>query len=267
MPISVERNLRFLQPLDLPQPGDDARDMRRRIRGCHRDEFGLVLPIGDARDRAHLRVAQFTASKRRANQRQLRQRVRDAHFLARRHQIEPAMRVQPMRAARHRFVTPRFRRVQLFDQHQKAVFSAMNVGAQRNDFGLNRLDTHGGIRTTGFVYSISKPPSIHNPNSQTKGNISRRSKPPPTNKPPRSPPAPHHPCQPSNSHLAERPLRDPRCFAAPSNAAASNSNCASKSTRSGFTSRAMNNPSVPAIASVASDRTPSSSSSPSKNPA
>ena len=59
-----------------------------------------------------------------------------------RHQIQPAVCVQPMGAARHRFVAPGFRGVQSLDQGKKAVFGAMDVGAQRHDFGTQGLGAH-----------------------------------------------------------------------------------------------------------------------------
>jgi hypothetical protein len=48
-----------------------------------------------------------------------------------------------MRAGRHRFVAPRFRGIQFFDQGEKAVFGAMDVGAQRHDFCTQGFGAHG----------------------------------------------------------------------------------------------------------------------------
>jgi len=117
--------------------------MRRGVRPRHLHEPRFVVRPGHSRDRAYLRIAQLTIAEALADQRKARQRVRDTHLLSRGDEIEPAMRIQPMRAAGHRLVAPRFHRVQFFDERKETIFGAMDVGAQRDDFATQRFRAHG----------------------------------------------------------------------------------------------------------------------------
>ncbi len=130
MTICRECGVGFFEALRLTHLAHDSHDVRRGV--CFRDgdELSFVVPVRHARDRPNLGIAEFAVAELIADQRQLRQRMRDAHFLARGHQIETAVRVQPMRTTRHLLVAPRLQRVQPFDQLEQPILGAVNVCAQ-----------------------------------------------------------------------------------------------------------------------------------------
>jgi hypothetical protein len=67
------------------------------------------------------------------------------HLLPGGDQVEAAAGVQPVGAARHLGV-PAIERVEPADQSQQAVLGAVDVGAQIDDLGDERLD---GVRVGG----------------------------------------------------------------------------------------------------------------------
>jgi hypothetical protein len=109
----------------------------------HRNELGLAMAIGHAGDRAHLRIAERTVSERTAHRGQLHQCARDADLLAGGDEVVAAVCIQPVGAARHRLVAPGSLLIELRDQFQQTVLGAVDVGAEREDFGTNGIVFHG----------------------------------------------------------------------------------------------------------------------------
>jgi hypothetical protein len=79
-----------------------------------------------------------------------------------------------MRTARHRLVTPRFRRVQFFDQGKQALFGAVDVGAEGNDFGTQGFGAHGLGFDTVWMNSIAKSANKFNSQRRNRGAIGPR---------------------------------------------------------------------------------------------
>jgi hypothetical protein len=75
---------------------------------CERFRAVCEEALGDARERAHLRVRQLAAFHRRQDPRQRRQRMRDANVLARGAEVDAALPVQPARAGLRGRVRPAF---------------------------------------------------------------------------------------------------------------------------------------------------------------
>ena len=89
--------------------------------------------LRDARDRADLRVAELAALHRGADVRQLRERVPDAHLLARRAEPDAAFPVEPVRAGLRETVRPSAATIELRDQHEQPVVCGVQVARELGD--------------------------------------------------------------------------------------------------------------------------------------
>src|SRR5678816_2830796 len=108
-------------------------DVIRRAVARDLQEVFIRARIRDARDRADLRVAQLPALHRRADVRQLRERVPDAHLLARGAEPDAALPVEPVRAGLRETVRPSAATIELRDQHEQPMVRGIQVPGELGD--------------------------------------------------------------------------------------------------------------------------------------
>jgi hypothetical protein len=106
-------------------------DVIRRAVARDLQEIFVGARIRDARDRADLRVAQLATFHRGADVRQLRERVPDAYFLARRAEPDAALPVEPVRAGLRETVRPSAATIELRDHTSSRWFAAFRCPRAR----------------------------------------------------------------------------------------------------------------------------------------
>ena len=106
--------------------GDPARRANHALElGCGRvagelEQLGLAVGVGDPGQRPHLRIAELPARERRADIRELTERPRDAHMLARRARRQRAAPGHPLAGRATAGPAPTLAAVELGDQLQPA---------------------------------------------------------------------------------------------------------------------------------------------------
>src|SRR5690606_12111697 len=108
-------------------------DVRRGAVARDLQQVALVLRRADARDRPDLGVADGALAVRRADLRQLRERIRDPHLLARRVHADAALVVEPVGTGVRPVQPPELVAVELADHLQHAVLARAEPGGVLRD--------------------------------------------------------------------------------------------------------------------------------------
>jgi hypothetical protein len=147
---------RLFEAVHPPPCSHDLLDLRGRAVLRDVEQRVLVRRRPDARDRARLRVRQFAAPQRVADERQLDEGTRHAHFLPRRAQVDARAPAQPVRAAAEA-ARPTFAHVELVQPDEQAVRGRVQVRGELRDLVAQTLEV-GAPRGPAFdVSALGRP--------------------------------------------------------------------------------------------------------------
>jgi len=168
LPVGV---IRVLQALAAAVFRHQLLDVMRGAVARDHQQVVLVAGVGDARHRPYLGIRQLAAAKRLADQRQVLERVRHPHFLARGAHADAALEVQPVGAGAEAGQAPVLVLVKLANQCEQAVGRGVDVRAEFGDFGTQagalviegmgyvgqrgKGGSHGSLRQMQAVYLYS----------------------------------------------------------------------------------------------------------------
>lgn len=116
---------------------DEGLDVMRSAVQRDLQKVVFVLRRGDTRDRADLRVADLASLHGCCDLRQLLQRVRRAHLLARRAQVDAALPIEPVRAVLRRATVPALATIELGDESEKAIVRRVEMADQLDDLSAS----------------------------------------------------------------------------------------------------------------------------------
>ena len=119
------------RPVDPPPPADDLLHVRRRAALRQVEQRLLVVGRCDPRHGPHLRVGNDAAPHRVAQLRQVAQRTRHPHVLARRPRRQAGAPAQPVRAGGA--ARPARARIELPDQEEQLVGGGLNARGELGD--------------------------------------------------------------------------------------------------------------------------------------
>ena len=142
-------------------------DVRRRAVPRHVHEHGLVRRRGHARHRPNLGVGELALRERIGDLRQLLERARDAHLLARRHGPDTASPIEPLRRVRKAVPSVCLAAIELGDHREEAIRGGVQVSPELGDlrfecvefapaaevgFAIKRVCAgHGNLRFDSWV--------------------------------------------------------------------------------------------------------------------
>jgi hypothetical protein len=111
------------------------------VQGDH-EQARFGRRAGDAGERPHFGVAQFAPRHGGGDQRQVRERMGDAHLLACRTQVQPALEIQPVRAGVQFPIPPAPAPIEFGDQREPTIIRGIELSGQRGDLRLELLQRH-----------------------------------------------------------------------------------------------------------------------------